>query len=632
MSVSLTKGGNVSLSKEAPGLTAVLVGLGWDVRTTTGADFDLDAVALMVRRTGKILSDSHFIFFNNLTSPDGSVEHTGDNLTGEGEGDDEVIKVNLAAVPQEVDKIVVTVSIYDAEGRSQSFGQVRNAFIRVVNQAGGARSPATTCPRMPPPRPRWSSASCTATAPSGSSARSARATAPACAASRRTTASTSADPAHPCSFAPYGCRDLRLRHRRGHRRLVAGLHLRRGHRARAVRDPGRPRGLAVLRQRGRQRHRAGADEPVLAEALPHPRRRDRGLRHAAAVPAADRRHHREAEPGRGRPAGAGQGRVHDEPGTYAYLLKQAHPAIAAFGGMFLLMIFLDFIFEEREITWLSWLERPAGPDRQAGPALRGHRAGRAGGIAYTLGPRRAPATTASPRCSSRASLGWRPICWSTASATSSRQDEDEDERRRCRYRRRRSAREAAERNGRPCTSSGKAAFFLFLYLEVLDASFSFDGVIGAFAITSDPIIIAIGLGIGAMFIRSLTVFLVRKGTLSEYVFLEHGALWAIGALAVDPADHHRVRGAGARHRPDRGRIHRRRVRLFADPQSASESRRGRCRANRRSRTSGGRAGLHKGLVPVRLDHPAHYRRSIMGIDYTKRRRPAPDIGRGPVYR
>jgi len=135
MSVSLSKGGNVSLSKEAPGLRAVLVGLGWDVRTTTGADFDLDASALMVGQNGKILSDSHFVFFNNLTSPDGSVEHTGDNLTGEGEGDDEAIKVNLAGVPAEVDKIVITVSIYDAEARQQSFGQVRNAFIRVVNQA-----------------------------------------------------------------------------------------------------------------------------------------------------------------------------------------------------------------------------------------------------------------------------------------------------------------------------------------------------------------------------------------------------------------------------------------------------------------------------------------------------------------
>ena len=135
MSVSLSKGGNVSLTKQAPGLAAVLVGLGWDARTTSGADFDLDASALMVGAAGKILSDQHFIFFNNLKSPDGSVEHTGDNLTGEGEGDDEVIKVNLAGVPGEIDKIVVAVSIYDAESRGQSFGQVRNAFIRVVNQA-----------------------------------------------------------------------------------------------------------------------------------------------------------------------------------------------------------------------------------------------------------------------------------------------------------------------------------------------------------------------------------------------------------------------------------------------------------------------------------------------------------------
>lgn len=138
MSVSLSKGGNVSLSKEVPGLRAVLVGLGWDVRTTTGADFDLDASALILGADGKILSDSHFIFFNNLKSPDGSVEHTGDNKTGEGEGDDEVIKVDLSAVPADVDKISVAVSIYDAEPRGQSFGQVRNAFIRVVNQDGGA--------------------------------------------------------------------------------------------------------------------------------------------------------------------------------------------------------------------------------------------------------------------------------------------------------------------------------------------------------------------------------------------------------------------------------------------------------------------------------------------------------------
>jgi tellurium resistance protein TerD len=135
MGVSLTKGGNVSLTKAAPGLTNVNVGLGWDVRTTTGADFDLDASALLLGADGKVLSDQHFVFFNNLKSPDGSVEHTGDNLTGEGEGDDEMIKVNLGALAPEVDKIVFPVSIHDADARGQSFGQITNAFIRVVNAA-----------------------------------------------------------------------------------------------------------------------------------------------------------------------------------------------------------------------------------------------------------------------------------------------------------------------------------------------------------------------------------------------------------------------------------------------------------------------------------------------------------------
>jgi tellurium resistance protein TerD len=140
VSVSLSKGGNVSLTKEAgaAGLSAVTVGLGWDVRTTTGTEFDLDASALLVRPDGKVLSDQHFVFYGNLTSPDGAVEHTGDNLTGEGEGDDEQINVNLGSVPPDVDKIVFPVSIYDADGRGQSFGQVRNAFIRVVNRADQA--------------------------------------------------------------------------------------------------------------------------------------------------------------------------------------------------------------------------------------------------------------------------------------------------------------------------------------------------------------------------------------------------------------------------------------------------------------------------------------------------------------
>jgi tellurium resistance protein TerD len=137
MAVFLNKGGNVSLSKEAPGLTAITVGLGWDVRTTAGVDFDLDASAILTGENGKVLSDNHFVFYNNLTSPDGSVEHTGDNRTGEGDGDDEAINIELATVPPEVKTIVVPVSIHDAESRGQNFGQVRNAFIRVVNRADG---------------------------------------------------------------------------------------------------------------------------------------------------------------------------------------------------------------------------------------------------------------------------------------------------------------------------------------------------------------------------------------------------------------------------------------------------------------------------------------------------------------
>jgi tellurium resistance protein TerD len=138
MGVSLTKGGNVSLTKEAPGLQAIVVGLGWDTRTTDGTDFDLDASAILLGADDKASTDANFVFFNNLKSPDGSVEHTGDNLTGEGDGDDEKISVNLAGVPADVQKIVFPVSIYDADTRSQSFGQVRNAFIRIVNAEGGA--------------------------------------------------------------------------------------------------------------------------------------------------------------------------------------------------------------------------------------------------------------------------------------------------------------------------------------------------------------------------------------------------------------------------------------------------------------------------------------------------------------
>ncbi|PPK93770.1 tellurium resistance protein TerD [Kineococcus xinjiangensis] len=137
MGVSLAKGGNVSLSKAAPDLRAVSVGLGWDVRTTTGQAFDLDASALMLGGDGKVLSDAHFVFYNNLTSPDGSVVHTGDNRTGEGEGDDEVVDVDLSQVPVTCGRIVFAVSIHDADARRQNFGQIHNAFIRVVNADDG---------------------------------------------------------------------------------------------------------------------------------------------------------------------------------------------------------------------------------------------------------------------------------------------------------------------------------------------------------------------------------------------------------------------------------------------------------------------------------------------------------------
>jgi tellurium resistance protein TerD len=125
----------LSLTKQAPGLPAVHVGLGWDVRTTTGDDFDLDASAILCDQAGKVGSNQDFVFFNNLTSADSSVRHAEDDLTGEGDGDDETISVDLQAVPGTVHKIVFPVSIYDAAGRRQSFAQVRNAFIRVINAA-----------------------------------------------------------------------------------------------------------------------------------------------------------------------------------------------------------------------------------------------------------------------------------------------------------------------------------------------------------------------------------------------------------------------------------------------------------------------------------------------------------------
>lgn len=133
MAVSLSKGGNVSLSKSAPSLARILVGLGWEARATDGDDYDLDASAFMVGENGKVRGDEDFIFYNQLNSSCGSVEHTGDNRTGAGEGDDEALQIELTKVPNHVKRIVVCVTIDEAEVRKQNFGQVTNAFMRIVN-------------------------------------------------------------------------------------------------------------------------------------------------------------------------------------------------------------------------------------------------------------------------------------------------------------------------------------------------------------------------------------------------------------------------------------------------------------------------------------------------------------------
>jgi hypothetical protein len=212
-----------------------------------------------------------------------------------------------------------------------------------------------------------------------------------------------------------------------------------------------------------------------------------------------------------------RGDVHT-PGSYGYLLHEAHPAIAAFGGAFLLMLFLNFIFEEREITWLSWIERPLAKIGRLDQLPIVIVLGAVVAAAYLLAPDDKVATVLVA-----GTLG--AVAYLLVNGLDSFFNPGEDD--------------AESDEGAPrspgktlALKAGKAAFISFLYLEVLDASFSFDGVIGAFAITSDPLIIALGLGIGAMFIRSLTVFLVRQGTLDDYPYLEHGAQWAIGALAV----------------------------------------------------------------------------------------------------
>ncbi len=138
MSINLTKGANVNLTKEAPGLAKVRVGLGWDLNAASGAAFDLDASCILVGADDKALNDKSLIFYGNKKSENGAVEHLDDNLTGEGDGDDETIKVDLSALPAEVVRIPVAVSIYEASTRKQNFGMVRNAFIRIINDADGA--------------------------------------------------------------------------------------------------------------------------------------------------------------------------------------------------------------------------------------------------------------------------------------------------------------------------------------------------------------------------------------------------------------------------------------------------------------------------------------------------------------
>ncbi|MFC9944328.1 DUF475 domain-containing protein [Streptomyces pratensis] len=223
----------------------------------------------------------------------------------------------------------------------------------------------------------------------------------------------------------------------------------------------------------------------------------------------------------------------NDPDRYKELVTDAHPSIAAFGGMFLLMIFLDFIFEDRDIKWLGWIERPLSKLGKVDMlsvcvaliilmitamtfATHAHQHG--GGHADKA---------ETVMLSGIAGLITYLVVGGLSGFFESKLEEEEE--------REHEAEEEARKAGKPVSGvvlAGKAAFFMFLYLEVLDASFSFDGVIGAFAITNEIVLMALGLGIGAMYVRSLTVYLVRQGTLDDYVYLEHGAHYAIGALAV----------------------------------------------------------------------------------------------------
>lgn len=138
MAINLAKGGNINLSKEAPGLKLLTVGLGWDARATDGSPFDLDASVFLLNASGKVRGTSDFIFYNNLKSADGSVVHNGDNRIGDVAGDDETISIDLAKVPADVEKISFCVTIHDGETRKQNFGSVNKAFVRAVNAEGNS--------------------------------------------------------------------------------------------------------------------------------------------------------------------------------------------------------------------------------------------------------------------------------------------------------------------------------------------------------------------------------------------------------------------------------------------------------------------------------------------------------------
>jgi len=206
------------------------------------------------------------------------------------------------------------------------------------------------------------------------------------------------------------------------------------------------------------------------------------------------------------------------PGTYGYLLNEAHPSIAAFGGMFLLLLFLDFMFDqERELHWLTWLERPL------------QRIGKLDMLSVVIAGVllliASETLAAADKVETVLFSGLLGIVLYLAVGGLSSVMEEREEAKDEEF-------EEAASAGKQVLLAGKAALSMFFFLEVLDATFSFDGVIGAFAITPDPIIIMLGLGVGALFVRSMTIFLVRNGTLAEYKFLEHGAHWAIGALAI----------------------------------------------------------------------------------------------------